>query len=174
MGRLLWWVAQALFFVKQSIKSTFYLPFVLEKIKVTKHSFIMMHIIFSTFKFVFCNFPLRFVVMMTQLVLSIPSLLLFSFLSFFFFWLHILTHSLSYSYSSFMDRTSSLLRNIAYLVWWLIRIGDLVVCFLFCLFRISFLFQMFFFYLFCYKLWILMFRQDKMCWFWRLPNRAVS
>jgi hypothetical protein len=46
-------------FVKQSIKFRSYLLFLRKSKKVTKHSFIMMHIIFSTFNIVFCNFPLR-------------------------------------------------------------------------------------------------------------------
>ena len=77
------------------------------------------------------QFPFKIVVMMTQLVLSIFCCLLY-----FSFWLHILTHSLSYSYILFLYGSNVFPfsnKNIAYLMRWLIRMGDLV-CLLLVLF----------------------------------------
>ena len=159
MGRLLWWVPQALMlyfiFFWLNNQSNPHFTFC-----STKHSFIMMHIIFSTFNFMFCNFPLRSSSWWLNLFFLFSLLLYFSFLYFFdCTFSHILF--LILTDSSFMDRTSFLFRmKILHILcdgssgWeiWMFAFYSVYLEF-FC-FKI-----LVFYFSFGYKLWMIMLRQ---------------
>lgn len=112
------------------------------------------------------QFPFKIVVMMTQLVLSIPSLLLFFFYCTF---SHILF--LILTLPLWIERLPFFEIKILHILcdgssgWeiWLFAFCSVYLDSFFC----------FKFFFFCYMLWMLMFRQHKMCWFCRLPNSAV-